>query len=88
MSEKSVLFMKSTMILLMAGGSIKNMSLDPREGHETMTGRIARTALGESPVGSIEYLTIFAVGFTLFVMTLILNLISISLVRKYRQVYE
>ncbi len=38
--------------------------------------------------GSIEYLTIFAVGLTLLVMTLILNIASIRLVRKYRQVYE
>ena len=40
------------------------------------------------PTGSIEYKTIFAVGLTLFVMTLVMNLISIRLVRKYREVYE
>jgi len=76
-----------TMILLMAGGSIKNVSLDPREGHETMTGRIARTALGESPVGSIEYKYLFAVALFLFVITFVMNMVSIAIVRRFRQPY-
>ncbi len=76
-----------TMILLMAGGSVKNMSLDPREGHETMTGRIARTALGESPVGSTEYKYLFAVALFLFVLTFVMNMISIAIVRRFRQAY-
>ena len=50
--------------------------------------RYALTLSGDIPAGSIEYLTIFAVGFTLFVLTLLLNFVSIRLVRKYRQVYE
>ena len=76
-----------TMILLMAGGSIKNMSLDPTEGHETMTGRIARTALGESPVGSIEYKYLFAVALFLFLITFVMNMVSIAIVRRFRQAY-
>lgn len=76
-----------TMILLMAGGSIKNMSLDVREGHETMTGRIARTALGESPVESTEYKYLFAVALFLFVITFVMNMISITIVRRFRQAY-
>ena len=48
----------------------------------------AATARGDIPTGSIEYETIFVVGFTLFLMTLILNAVSIRLVRRYRQVYE
>ena len=76
-----------TMILLMAGGSIKNMSLDPTEGHETMTGRIARTALGESPVGSIEYKYLFAVALFLFAITFVMNMVSIAIVRRFRQAY-
>ena len=74
-----------TMILLMAGGSIKNLSVDPREGHETMTGRIARTALGESPVGSTEYKYLFAVALFLFVLTYVMNMVSNAIVRRYRQ---
>ena len=49
---------------------------------------IGATAGGDTPTGSIEYKTIFAVGMLLFVITLIMNLISIRFVRKYRQVYE
>ena len=53
-----------------------------------MAAFIAATSRGDIPTGSIEYETIFAVGITLFVMTLVLNAISIRFVRKYRQVYE
>jgi len=76
-----------TMILLMVGGSIKNMSLDPTTGHETMTGRIARTALGESPVESTEYKYLFAVALLLFVITFVMNMVSIAIVRRFRQAY-
>ena len=56
---------------------------------ETMTAvHRARRRRATSPPGSIAYKTIFAVGITLFVLTLIMNLISIRFVRKYRQVYE
>ena len=53
-----------------------------------MTAFIAATGQGDVPTGSIEYKTIFAVGAALFVMTLIMNIVSIRLVRKYREVYE
>ena len=76
-----------TMIVLMAGGSIKNLSLDPTEGHETMTGTIARTALGETPVGTVGYNYLFAVALLLFVITFIMNMISIAIVRRFRQAY-
>jgi ABC-type phosphate transport system permease subunit len=48
---------------------------------------MATTAGGENPVGSIEYNNLFAVGMLLFVITLVLNLLSISFVRRFRQVY-
>ena len=63
------------------------VSLDPREGMQTMTGFIAQTAGGENPVGSTSYNTLFAVGLLLFVITLVINIISIALVRRFRQVY-
>ena len=59
----------------------------PLEAGQTMTGFIANAALGDSRVGSLEYDTLFAVGLLLFVMTLIMNVISIRLVRKYREAY-
>lgn len=76
-----------TMIVTIAAGSQKNLSLDPREGMQTMTGFMASTAGGENPVGSTSYNTLFAVGLTLFVITLVINIISIALVRRYRQAY-
>ena len=77
-----------TMIVLIAAGQVPNLTADPRESVETMTTFIAATAKGDVPTGSLEYKTIFAVGTTLFVMTLVLNAISIRFVRRYRQVYE
>lgn len=76
-----------TMIVALAAGALKNFSLDPREGMQTMTGFMAQTAGGENPVGSIEYNNLFAVGMLLFAITLVLNLLSISFVRRFRQVY-
>jgi phosphate transport system permease protein len=77
-----------TMIVLIAAGQLPQITFDPRETIETITAFIGATGNGDVPRGSIEYNTIFAVGLTLFVMTLIMNLISIRLVRKYREVYE
>jgi phosphate transport system permease protein len=77
-----------TVLVLVAGGQTPNLGLNPTESFQTMAAYIAAQARGDIPAGSLEYLTIFAVGFTLFVLTLLLNFISIRLVRKYRQVYE
>jgi phosphate transport system permease protein len=77
-----------TVLVLVAGGQTPNLGLNPTESFQTMAAYIAAQARGDIPAGSIEYLTIFAVGFTLFVLTLALNFVSIRLVRKYRQVYE
>ncbi len=77
-----------TMIVLIAAGQVPNLGVDPRESYETMTTFIAATAKGDVPTGSTGYQTIFAVGATLFVLTLLLNAISIRFVRRFRQVYE
>jgi phosphate transport system permease protein len=76
-----------TMIVALAAGNKPNISLNPLEGAQTMTGFIANAALGDSRVGSLQYDTLFAVGLLLFVFTLIINFISIRLVRKFRQAY-
>lgn len=76
-----------TMIVTMAGGAVKNASLDPSEPHMTVTAFIAITASGENPVGSADYNMLFAVGALLFVITFIINAISISIVRRFRQAY-
>ena len=77
-----------TMIVLIAAGQLAHITLDPRQSIETMTAFIGATGNGDVPTGSIEYKTIFAVGLTLFVITLVMNLVSIRLVRKYREIYE
>jgi phosphate transport system permease protein len=77
-----------TMIVLIAVGQLPQLTWDPRLTMETLTAFIGATGNGDLPTGSTEYKTIFAVGLTLFVMTLVMNFISIRLVRKYREVYD
>jgi phosphate transport system permease protein len=77
-----------TMIVLLAAGQQPNLTFDPMRAVETMTAFIAATGQGDVPTGSIEYKTIFAVGLTLFAATLVMNIVSIRLVRRYREVYE
>jgi phosphate transport system permease protein len=77
-----------TMIVLIAVGQLPQLTFDPRETVETLTAFIGATGNGDLPTGSIEYKTIFAVGLTLFAMTLVMNVISIRLVRKYREIYD
>jgi phosphate transport system permease protein len=77
-----------TMIVVLAGGSTPNLTLWPNEAVQAMTSYIAVTATGDIPAGSLDYKSIFAVGSLLFVMTLAMNMVSIRLVRKYREVYE
>ena len=77
-----------TMIVLIAAGRRPNLTWNPLEAVQTMTAFIAATGQGDVPTGSIEYKTIFAVGAALFVLALIMNLVAIRLVRRYREVYE
>jgi phosphate transport system permease protein len=77
-----------TMIVLIAAGQQPQLLFDPRRTIETMTAFIGATGNGDVPRGSIEYKTIFAVGLTLFVITFVLNFVSIRLVRRFREVYE
>lgn len=77
-----------TMIVLVAMGQQPNLTFDPREAAEAMTAFVAATGAGDVPTGSLEYKTIFAVGATLFVLTLAMNVVAIRLVRRYREVYE
>jgi phosphate transport system permease protein len=76
-----------TMAVSLAGGDKPQLSLDPTESVQTMTSFIAQIAIGETAQGSITFKSLFAVGATLFVMTLVLNLISSWVVRRFRTVY-
>jgi phosphate transport system permease protein len=77
-----------TMIVLVAAGLQPNYGVNPTEGFATITTFMGATAKGDNPAGSIGYESIFACGLTLFVLTLVMNMIAIRFVRKYREVYE
>lgn len=77
-----------TMIVAIAAGNQPRMSFNPLEGIQTMTAYIVQVSLGDTPTGSIAYRTIFAVGTTLFAITFLLNLLSIRIVRKFRETYQ
>lgn len=76
-----------TMIVALAAGTQARMVAGPTEFGQTMTGFIAQTATGESTPGTLSYNTLFAVGLLLFVLTFLINMISIRLVRKFREAY-
>jgi phosphate transport system permease protein len=77
-----------TMIVLVAAGLQPNTGISPTEGYATITTFMGATAKGDNPAGTIGYESIFACGLTLFVLTLLMNLVAIRFVRKYREVYE
>ena len=77
-----------TMAVTLAAGQTPNLTLNPAESIQTMTAVIVQISKGDTPAGSIAFQTIFAVGVTLFAITMILNLISARIVRKYRHVYS
>ncbi len=77
-----------TMIVLVAAGQVARLSADPTGPEFTMTSYIASVAKGDLATGSVQYKTVFAVGMLLFLITLVMNAISIRFVRRYRQVYE
>lgn len=77
-----------TMIVTIAAGATPKLTLNPLESVQTMTAYIAQVSLGEVPHGTVEYRTIFAVGLALFGVTLLMNLFSNLVLRKFREVYE
>jgi phosphate transport system permease protein len=77
-----------TMIVAIAAGAGPNFTLNPFESAETMTGHIVRISGGDISYDSIDYNSIFAIGLVLFVITLMLNVISQRVVRRFREVYD
>ncbi|MEU7579769.1 phosphate ABC transporter permease subunit PstC [Streptomyces sp. NPDC041068] len=77
-----------TMIVAIASGNRPNLTWNPLEAMQTMTGFIAQAASGDVPVGTVDYHTLFAVGLLLFTLTFAMNAVSIRLVRRFREVYE
>jgi phosphate transport system permease protein len=77
-----------TMIVLLAAGATPNVTFNPVKSVQTITAFIGTASTGDIPTGSITYKSVFAAGTVLFVLTLLMNLVSIRLVRKYREVYD
>jgi phosphate transport system permease protein len=76
-----------TMAVVLAGGNQPQLTFDPTESVQTMTAFIVQISSGDTPQGSVQFTSLFAVGAALFVMTLVLNLISGWVVRRFRTVY-
>jgi phosphate transport system permease protein len=77
-----------TMIVTIAAGQQPRLTANPLVPIETMTSYIVQVSLGDTPAGTIEYQTIFAVGMLLFVSTFTLNLVSHWLRERFREEYS
>lgn len=77
-----------TMIVAIAAGAGPSFTFNPFEAAETMTGHIARISGGDLSYNTIDYNSIFAIGMTLFIFTLALNILSRILVSRFREEYE
>lgn len=77
-----------TMAVTLAAGATPKMTLDPLQSIQTMTAYIVQVSLGDTPVGTVEYQTIFAVAALLFTITLGMNIIAHRVLARFREVYE
>jgi phosphate transport system permease protein len=77
-----------TMIVALAAGAGPNFTFNPFKAAETLTGYIVRISGGDVSYNTIDYNSIFALGLMLFIFTLILNIISRKIVKRYREVYD
>ncbi len=76
-----------TMVVAIAAGGMPNLTANPLEPVQTLTAYIVAVSLGDVPHGIIEYKTIFAAGITLFLMTLVFNIIGFWLRKRIREAY-
>lgn len=77
-----------TMAVALAAGNTPNLTLNPLESVQTMTAYIVQVSQGDTPAGTLEYRTIFAVGLALFATTMVLNIFAQWLVARVREKYE
>jgi phosphate transport system permease protein len=77
-----------TMIVALAAGAGSALTLNPFRSAETMTGYIVRISGGDLGYDTVDYNSIFAIGIVLFLITLVLNIISRRIVRRFQEVYE
>lgn len=77
-----------TMAVTLAAGATPKLTLNPAESIQTMTAYIVQISKGDTPAGTPEYYSIYAVGVTLFLVTLFMNILANRLVKRFRNVYE
>lgn len=77
-----------TMAVTLAAGMTPNLTLNPLVSIQTLTAYMVQVSQGDTPAGTVEYHTIFAVGFTLFLITIAINLVATRVLARYREVYE
>ena len=77
-----------TMLVAIAAGQMPNLTFNPLVPIETMTTYIVQISLGDTPTGTLEFRTIFAVGMVLFLSTFALNLVGDFLRQRFREQYE
>jgi len=76
-----------TMIVTMAAGATPKLTLNPLESIQTMTAYIVQVSLGDTPQGTIEFKSLFAVGLVLFIFTLLMNLLANYVIHRFRERY-
>ncbi len=76
-----------TMIVTLAAGAMPNLTANPAESVQTMTAFIVNVSLGDTPQGTVEFYSLFAVGLVLFLMTLSMNFLANLIIRRYRERY-
>ncbi|PEP59866.1 phosphate ABC transporter permease subunit PstC [Bacillus pseudomycoides] len=74
-----------TMIVVIAGGSTPNVSIDPTHSIQTLTAYIVQVSLGDAPHGTIAYYSMYAVGATLLMFTFMMNMISQQIMHRFRK---
>jgi len=77
-----------TMAVSLAAGATPRLTLNPLESVQTMTAYIVQVSRGDTPTGTLEYRTLFAVGLTLFISTFVLNIIAQWILSRVREKYE
>lgn len=77
-----------TMAVALAAGMTPTLTLNPLVSIQTMTGYIVQASSGDTPAGSLEFRTIFAVGLALFAMTLTVNLLAGRVLKRFQEAYE
>lgn len=77
-----------TMTVTLAAGANPKVGLNYLDSIQTMTAYIVQVSLGDTPYGSIEYYSIYAIGLTLFIVTFAFNLLALQIVRRFREEYK